>query len=139
MRTLPAQYMFRPFCQHPLEAHPGSQQTDFITVDQRGVAQYLRSLAEVFLDFLCLTFYFRLETLLFGKRSKTVGIGFGKELHTAGTVQFLQFLQHLGSVYLQLLDTHARERERHFESLSALMDHLQQGLQSRHIALVGNL
>ena len=67
-----------------------------------------------------------------------MGIRLGKELHAAGAVQFLQLLKYLWSVNFKLFNTHARERESHLEGLSALPDHLQQRIQSRHIALLGD-
>ena len=68
-----------------------------------------------------------------------MAIGLSQELHTARLVHLLQFLQHLRRMHLQLFDTCTRERERYFEVLAVLLDHIVEGIQGRHIAALGNV
>ena len=60
-------------------------------------------------------------------------IRLSEELYATGLVQFLQLLQNLRSVKLQLLHTDTREREGNLEILTALLYHLLDSIECRHI------
>ena len=136
---LPSEHVLGALGEHALEAHLRSHQTDVVRVDERRVAQHLRSLSEVLLHLGHLLLHVSLEGLLVDERRQTVTVGLGQELHAARLVHFLQLLQHLRSVHLQLLDAHAREREGHLEVLAVLLNHLVERVQGRHVGTFCNI
>ena len=66
-----------------------------------------------------------------------MGERLGEKLYATRVVELLQLLKHLWSVKLQLLDTHAREREGHLEGLAVLLNHLANGIERGHVATLG--
>ena len=55
MGRFPAENVLGPFGEHTLEAHGGNLGTDFIAVDERGVAEHLWCLAKEFLNLIAHT------------------------------------------------------------------------------------
>ena len=139
VRRLPSQHVLGTLCEHALEAHLSSLQTDVVRVDERRVAEHLRCLAEVFLHLCHLLLHVGGEALSIDERRQTVAIGLSEELHTTRLVHFLQLLQHLRSVHLELLDAYARKRECHLEVLAVLLDHLMERVERGHIGALGNV
>ena len=68
-----------------------------------------------------------------------MGVGLGQKLHAARLVELLQFVEHLWRMELQLLHTHARERERHLEVVAMLLDHLPDRVERGHVASVHDI
>ena len=134
MRRLPSENMLGTFGKHTLETQLGSLHTDVIAIDKARVAQYFRSLIEILFDFGYLLLDISSETLLVGQRRKAMRIRLCKKLYASGIIELLEFLKHLWSMQLQLLNTYTRKRESHFESLSILAYRLLDGIESRHIA-----
>ena len=62
-----------------------------------------------------------------------------EELHATGLVQFLQLGNDLWSVELQLLDARTRQREGDLEILAIVANHVADGVQCRHVAVLGNI
>ena len=48
-------------------------------------------------------------------------------------IEFLEFVEHLRSVYLELLHSDTGDRERAFEVTVAVLDHLLQRVEGRHV------
>ena len=68
-----------------------------------------------------------------------MGIRLGEELHASRLVELLQFVKYLRSVYLQLFHADAGDRECAFEVAFAVLDHLLQCIEGRHIGAFGDV
>ena len=62
-----------------------------------------------------------------------------EELYTTGLVEFLQFLNDLRSMELQLLNACTRQREGNLEILAMFLDHVTNSCQGRHVGTVGDI
>ena len=139
MWALPSQYMFCTFRQHSLKAHRSYQSTDFIRINQAGVAEHLRFFAKHLFHFITLAKHFFTEAVFVSQRWQAVWIRFAKELTTAGIIQLVQQVNHRRSMNFKLLQCHTGNRKRHFESSSRVFHHLNQRTESRYIRSFGNL
>ena len=106
---LPSEDVLCTFGDAPLEAHSQNLRGNFIGVNQLGVAEYLRCLAEEFLDFVGMELHLHAEFFRVGQRSQGVVVGFGQEFHLAGGGEFLQKVKEFGYILLDLLQGHAGE------------------------------
>ena len=79
------------------------------------------------------------EGSLVGESSQSVRVRLCEEFHASGGIEFLEFLQYLRRMHLQLFDTCTGERESHLEIVSILSDHLLDGVEGRHIGTVGDV
>ena len=139
VRALPSQHVLRTLREQSFESHVGHDLSDLVLVDEARVAEDLRFLSEILLDLLRLQLHLVAEDLLVLERGETVRVGLGQKLHAARLVELLQFVEHLWRMELQLLHTHARERERHLEVVAMLLDHLPDRVERGHVASVHDI
>ena len=138
VRALPTQYMLGTFRQHSLESQRSHQTTDFIWINQTGVTEHFRFLAKHLLHLITLTNHFFTEAIFISKWRQTMRIRLAKEFTTAGIIQLMQQVDHCRSMNFQLLQRHAWNRKRNFESTARILHHFNQCTKGRNIWTLGN-
>ena len=132
----PAKDVLGAFGDASLEAHGQDLRGEFVAVNEFGVAQHLGLDAEQGLDLLALSLDLLFELLGVEERRQRVRVGGGGEFHAACLGQLLQQVDEFGYVYLELLQGYARHGYRAAEYALGLLDHAQQRLGGRDVALL---
>ena len=136
VRALPTHDVAGALGKHRLEAQLIDLPADAVGIDELGVPERFRRLAEELLHQGLVFEHLVAEFGLRSQRGQGVVIGLGQEFHAAGIGQGAERINHFGGIALKLLQHAAGERKSHLECPFLLLDDIQQQLVHRQIALL---
>ena len=113
--TLPTQNMACAFGQHHIVAGFVQPFADFIGIDDFGVAERGGTHLEHFLQQLLLQFHLLHEAGFVVQRGEAVGVCVARDLHFLGGDEFLETLNHFGTVLLEQMNRTSCDTETHLD------------------------
>jgi len=137
--ALPSEGLLGAFGKHAFEAHVSHEFADVVGIHEAGVAEHLRRFAKETLDFLAHALHFLAEALRAFDGGETVAVGFGKEFHTTGLVEFVKEFEHLGAILFEEFDGSAGEGESALEIVAILVRHFDERLEGRDVGMLCRL
>ena len=139
VRALPAHDVFGAFNHNGFVALFSDFVAYFVAVNQRGVGKCRWCFAKQLFDFVGLQFGLNSKLVGIVHRCKRVRIWCSQKLYAARLGQFLERIDHFGSIAFELLQGQSRYGKRHFEFAVRTFNHLQQCTIGFQVAQVGVL
>ena len=124
--ALPAQDVARAFEQCALESELRYVLAYLVGVNELCIAENLWGLSEERLDFLAVALDLSLELVLVIQRRERMCVRLAEKLHRTCVNKFLETVNHLRRILLQLLQKDSRNRECDLELTICVLYHLQQ-------------
>ena len=122
--------------EHAVEAHVDQLGSEVVVVDEFGVADYLGGNTETAAEDAASVGYLLAEFVGVGERCQRVGEGLSYEFNATGVGEFLEDVEELGYVVLELFESDARDCDREAEAALVGLYHAQEGLCCRDVAVV---
>ena len=134
---LPAEDVLGTLGDDTLVSHGEDLGCQIVAIDQLGVAEHLGLLTEELLDLLVVHLDLTCKLVGIGQRGQRVGIGLGEELDATRGGEFLEEVDELGHIHLELLEGGAGDRDGTLEGALRLLDHAQQRLCGGDVRALG--
>ena len=133
-----AQHLIGPFGEDGVVPHVGHEMGQIVVVNQFGVPEDARFLAEKALDQFAVLLDLGTEFLSRIEKCQRVVIGFGKKLDAAGGVEFLKGLDDLRRILRELFDGDSGQRVAHAEAALVGLDRIEHDAVGRQVAALSD-